>query len=358
MRIEMIQANELSNADQEHWRSLQLQNGDLSSPFFHPRFTAAVSEVRDDAFLAVFTDDAESVVGYLPFERNGRDQARPIGGRLSDYQAIVGANDLQFRPSSLLRACKVSRFQFDHWLTCQPCFEKSYYTTDGSPFLDLSAGFPAYEQARREMGGDELKQTQRKARKVEREVGPIRIEFHDESSHAWECLLDWKSEQYKRTGATDVFAFPRTRELLKKLLVDRTEEFGGILNALYAGDTLLAVHYGLFGDGTLHWWFPTYSPDCSNYSPGRVMLLELARNCAEFGITKIDLGRGMTSYKLRAMTGVAEVGDGTVDLNPVRRIASDTWRKSLERMRNSPLRAPARIPWQVVYRFKEWLAFR
>lgn len=358
MRIDTIRVEELANSDVDHWRTLQKANSTLDSPFFHPRFSQQVGAVRDSASVAVFRENSGRVLGYLPFEKTKDGAGRPIGGRLSDYQAIIGPNDLEFSNRELLQSCKLSRFQFDHWLVSQPCFSSSFYTTDGSPFLDLSRGYAHYESVRREMGADELKQTQRKSRKVEREVGETRLVFHDTSDAAWNALLQWKSEQYERTKATDIFAYSWTRALLKDLKRERDDEFGGVLNSLYAGDTLLAVHYGLFGDGNLHWWFPTYSQDFAKYSPGRIMLLMLAQNCEDLGITKIDLGRGMTSYKMRAMTGATPVGDGTVDASPLAKFAKDTWRRSLERLRKSPLRKPARIPWQVFYRLKEWLEFR
>jgi CelD/BcsL family acetyltransferase involved in cellulose biosynthesis len=358
MRIELIHANEFSDSDRTHWRQLQLANPSLDSPYFHPNFTAAVNAVRSETHIAVFRDLAGRALGYLPMERIGHDAARPIGGQLSDYQAIIGPNDIAFGAQEFLRGCKLSRFQFDHWLTSQPCFSAAFYTTDGSPYLDLSEGFPAYEKTRREMGADELKQTQRKARKVGREVGELRLVFHDESENAWQQLLAWKSEQYERTNATDIFAYPWTRQLLENMARDRDDEFGGVINTLYAGDTLLAAHYGLYADGVLHWWFPTYSQEYQKYSPGRILLLELARQSGDLGISKIDLGRGMTSYKMRAMTGITEVGDGTVDLSPLRKFATDTWRRTLERVRNSPLRAPARAPGRVYYRVREWFEFR
>ncbi len=88
------------------------------------------------------------------------------------------------------------------------------------------------------------------------------------------------------------------------------------------------------------------------------MLLMLAKQAESLGVRKIDLGRGMTSYKTRAMTGVVPVGDGAVDCSPVRKFAKDSWRSLLTQLRESPLRKPARIPWQVYYRLKEWIEFR
>lgn len=357
MRIEALPLSELGDEEFHQWRELQVGNSALGSPFFHPLFSREVAAVRSSSQVAVFRDSAGHLRGFLPFERRAA-VGRPVGGRLSDYQAVIGASDIRFSCREFLKACGLQKYQFDHWLTSQPCFASCYFTTDGSPFLDLSQGYSAYEAQRLAMGGDELKQTRRKSRKAERELGGLRLVFHDDSPSAWQSLLRWKSEQYDRTGATDVFAYAWTIELLERLTSHRSRDFCGVLNSLYADDTLLAVHYGLFADGALHWWFPTYSQDFAKYSPGRIMLWMLAQQCQSLGITKIDLGRGMTSYKTRAMTDVTEVGDGTVDASAVRKLAQGCWRKAVDQLRASPLRKPARIPWQVYYRVKEWLEFR
>ena len=45
----------------------------------------------------------------------------------------------------------------------------------------------------------------------------------------------------------------------------------------------------------------------AKYSPGRILLLQMLQAAQSNGIQKIDLGRGVVSYKSRAMTGAVTV---------------------------------------------------
>ena len=48
---------------------------------------------------------------------------------------------------------------------------------------------------------------------------------------------------------------------------------------------------------TWHWWFPTYDVAVDKYSPGLLLLLEMARRASMKGVTRIDLGFGDARYK-------------------------------------------------------------
>ena len=74
---------------------------------------------------------------------------------------------------------------------------------------------------------------------------------------------------------TNVFAFPWTRALLDRIFACRGEAFAGELSALYAGDRLAAVHFGMRSYGVLHLWFPSYDADLAKFSPGLIHDLEL-----------------------------------------------------------------------------------
>ena len=91
---------------------------------------------------------------------------------------------------------------------------------------------------------------------------------------------------------TNVLAFPWTTKLLRKLWREQAAEFCGQLSVLYAGQHH-RTHFGLRSRHVLHWWFPAYDQALATYSPGRVLLAELARTAADLGLSKIDLGRGL-----------------------------------------------------------------
>jgi CelD/BcsL family acetyltransferase involved in cellulose biosynthesis len=100
---------------------------------------------------------------------------------------------------------------------------------------------------------------------------------------------------------------------------------------VYAGDHLIAAHFGLRADNVLHWWFPVYDHEFANLAPGWILLRELVSAAPELGITRIDLGRGEDEYKRRAKTGETSVRGGVVSRSSTQR--------ALRRVRSSMIGA-------------------
>ena len=135
-------------------------------------------------------------------------------------------------------------------------------------------------------------------------------------------MVQWKTAQYLRTNITDVFAFPWTRALLERIFCCRSEAFAGELCALYAGDRLVAVHFGMRSYGVLHLWFPSYDIAWAKFSPGLIRDLELLQAAAARGIRRVDYGKGMTEQKKYFMSGASRVAEGSVDLRPLSRLGA------------------------------------
>jgi CelD/BcsL family acetyltransferase involved in cellulose biosynthesis len=357
MIVDLRKPDQLTSQEVALWDRFRRKNPSLDSPYFCLDYTRAVGRVRGDVEVAVLRY-ADQIVGFFPFQRQAKHLARPVGGRLSDYQGIIAEPTRQFDPREILRRCQLSAWTFDHVVDQQGTFEPFQRLSDLSPYLDLSEGFDEYTRRLRPAGRDELKATSRKSRKIEREVGPLRFEFRSGCDEAFARLLQWKSQQYRRTNVTDVFSFPWTIELLRELRQQANPDFEGLLSVVYAGDRPIAAHFGMRSRGVLHWWFPAYDPELASYSPGRVLLVELARACAREGIGKLDLGRGVAPYKARAMSGATPVLEGSVDLRPLARRLRSTWLATREFVKRSPLSGPARVPARLLYRLREWGEFQ
>jgi len=99
-----------------------------------------------------------------------------------------------------------------------------------------------------------------------------------------------------------------------------------------------------------HWWFPAFSPEFGNYSPGLILILELIRHCAESGMTRMDLGRGHERYKTSLMTGAAAIADGCVTVRPIDRLIQRAWFGSRALARSGPFRWPMQHSKSVVRR--------
>src|SRR5262249_87540 len=157
---------------------------------------------------------------------------------------------------------------------------------------------------------------------------PLHFEAHTTEESVFAAMIRWKSEQYGRTRATNVFAFPWTLRLLERVLAQSGAGFRGMMSALYAGPHLAAVHPGLCSHGVLHWWFPTYDPAFGQYSPGLVLILEAAKAAQSLGIRRIDLGKGDLDYKRRLMSGAAPIAVGRVVVQPLLRVFWRQWHQT------------------------------
>jgi CelD/BcsL family acetyltransferase involved in cellulose biosynthesis len=355
--IEVFQPHELSPSLLASWANLQEANRALDSAYFRPEFTQAVASVRGDVEVAVCREGGEPV-GFFPYQRSRRNIGKPVSGRLSDFQGVIAVADTCFDVRALIEGCRLSNWSFDHLIAAQASFAEHHWSTALSPFIDLSGGFEAYRKQRREGGTREVDQGLRKSRKVEREVGPLRLEARCDDPQIFETLLRWKSEQYRRTGLTDVFAYDWVVELLRHIWRQQSPEFGGMLSAVFVGDRLLAAHFGMYSRGVLHYWFPAYDRELMKYSPGLVLMLELCQAAKKVGVRRIDLGKGSEQFKTSLMTGATTVAEGAVESRRLARIFRKSCHQTVGWIRSSRLYGPARIPAGWVRPLREWFAFR
>lgn len=338
LKITRLPLRKLDPGLESRWAEIQTAAPHLDSPFFRPEFARAVAAARPRSEVGLIETQGQ-IVGLFPYERGRFHIGHPLGGRMSDFQAIVGPADLPLPAHELLRGCALSGWRFDHLLVEQPDFQPYHRRTAESPYLDVSGGFDAY---RSRVQAGQIAEWLRKGRKLEREVGPLRTVFSTQDAAVFRTLLEWKAAQYRRTDAVDVFGFQWTVEVLERILAHQAPEFGGMLSALYAGNELVAVHFGMQSRHVLHSWFPAYSVEYSRYSPGALLFLELAREADARGIRRIDLGRGDASYKQGLLTGSVHVAEGCVPRGWVSRLAYQAWPATRAWLKASPFQTPVR----------------
>lgn len=293
MKISVIAASDLDLSLQATWRTLQSSNPVLQSPYFAPEFTLAVAGVRPDVRIAVLEDGAR-VVGFFAHQARW-GMGWPVGGILSDHHGVVCASGTCWDWRTLLRAAGLASWRFDH-LPHEQAPAGAILATARSPGLDLSQGFEAYQAARRARSR-RLSDLDRKARKLARELGPLRFTAHTTDPRIFEAVIRLKSQQCQRTGATDFFARDWTRALTERICAIEQPDFGGRLSALYAGDALVGAHLGMRSRRVWHWWFPVYEHAAGAYSPGALLLLHVAQAAADQGHDLLDLGKGNDAYK-------------------------------------------------------------
>jgi CelD/BcsL family acetyltransferase involved in cellulose biosynthesis len=177
-----------------------------------------------------------------------------------------------------------------------------------APYTDFSR-FESFEQFVRyatDKSSRAFEAQKRKRRKLEREVGPVRIVLRAERSETAlvELCMTWKSAQYQRSNYVDVFASEKMRNLFLRLF-----EKGAItLSALYVGDRAAAIHMGPVSAERFYYWVPAYDTELQLYSPGVILMEELMRDCMSAGTREFDFLIGGEDYKFYYATHVRLIG--------------------------------------------------
>jgi CelD/BcsL family acetyltransferase involved in cellulose biosynthesis len=324
MKFTVLPGKKLDAELLSFWRELQNSNPDLASPFFCPEFTAAVSAARSDVESAVIEEDGK-IVGFFPFQRGSGGVGFPAGECLSDYHGVICAPGFVCEPAALLKACGLETWDFDHLITGQTFFQKFHHQLAPSPQIDLSSGSDAY-MASCHAARSERTKLRNLLRRLERELGPVRVVRRDADRGAFEQVLKWKSMQYARSGVRDLFAVEWIRSVADSIYQTSNKTFSGILSTLYAGETLVAGHFGMCAGHIWHYWFPAYAQEFSKYSPGMILLLKMIECAPEAGLTLIDLGKGQSFYKNRFKNTESVIAEGSVE-----RLSFSTARRQLRR---------------------------
>jgi CelD/BcsL family acetyltransferase involved in cellulose biosynthesis len=338
MRLHLLRPSDLDAATIARWRQLQHSNPALASPYFTPDFTLAVADVRPDVQVTVLEEHGD-VVGFFPFQQRW-GAGEPVGGRLSDHHGVVAAPGTRWDWVQLLRASRLGYWQFDHLTGVQRPLVPAKPSV--SHAIDLSRGYDGYRQAKRDAGSETIAKLERRARKLERDVGPLRFVANSADDHVLQHVIDRKREQCRRTGALEYFAWPWTRALVYRIRQADAPEFAGRLSALYVGDALVAAHFGMRSRQVWHGWFTVYDPAWSTWSPGSLLLLNMAQAAAAEGNTLMDLGKGEEPFKKMFSDCTLPLLEGVVT-RPSLATGARSLRKSLGRwLHTSPIAQPLR----------------
>jgi CelD/BcsL family acetyltransferase involved in cellulose biosynthesis len=312
VRATVVRPSELGAAELARWRELRAGLPALRSGFLAPEYTLAVGRIRDDARVAVLSDAGETV-GFFAYEHRGRATAKPIGHGLTDTEAVVHAAGWTLDAPAMLRACKLDGWDFETLVQEEVPTVAQGVELRAAPIMDISGGYEAYLDNRRTGSKKIVQGTQRKQRKLERELGELRFVFDEQDPKALAQLMEWKSGQYRQLDEWDRFADPRIVALVRDLHATKEPECAGTLSVLYVADKPMAAHFGLASSRSLATWFPAYDPELSRFSPGILLHFFMAEAAAERGIGELNLGRGHHEYKEQIKTGDLMVVRGAVD---------------------------------------------
>lgn len=316
MQISLAHPSELGPDEIAAWHCMQGKTGSLASPFLCPEFTLAVGKFRPSARVAVLYDGPE-LAGFFPFERRRLGVGVPIGAGMNDCQGLIHAPEVEWDPRALLRACRISVWQFDSLAAGQRPFERYTTTVTPVPVIDLSDGFEIYYKKLWVKSPKFCRDLTRKARRLEHEVGELRSVVNSCDIADLRRLMGWKSDQYRRNGMVDLFDRPWIVSVLDQLFSTRNDHFGGMISVLYAGETPVAADFGLRSDRVFGAWFCAYDPRFGKQSPGLQKHLRTAEVVAALGVHLLDMSIGDERYKQALKTHDLFIGTGMVASGPV-----------------------------------------
>lgn len=322
------------------WRRLQETSPIWKSPYYSWEFLEATCVSRPTE--AVVMTRRGKVAGIWPFHRISADWGLPIAGALNDYHGPLTAPNQEFLPSEFLNAAKLQRFEFHSHFPIQKNFEPfAFHRKLKRSWVDLRSGSARYLGQLRRHSYRVSRQAQ-KTRKLERELGQIRLDFHSNDPADLEWLLDAKREKYRRTGCPDYFAPDWSRKLVSEIFKQQTSSFRGVCSILWAGPHRIAGHFGMQANGVLHYWLPVFSFPYARYSPGLELFLRIAAENETQGFDTIDFGYGSEDYKQTLATDWDNVLVGAIDRNRARFYWCNLLENARISIKNSSYRVLAR----------------
>lgn len=311
IQIEVVSPAEIDAQLMVDWRALQNASQGQVSPFYNHEFMTAVSRHRPDTHIALLSSEGRCR-GVLPFHKNKRRVGAPLGGQISDYQGIIGTAPDEMTKRDLLQGLGLAAYDYNHALKSQTIFAENAFWGSQSPRVDLRQGLDAWRQQIKQ-STSALKNVERKRRKIAREHGELEFRFHDASASAWAQFLEWKDAALSEKGVHGFFERPWLNRVLHDIRDTNSTEFAGVFSTLYAGDQLVAAHFGMRSEKAWHWWFPTYSPAFEKYSPGLILLLFCVEAAADMRMDELDFGRGSQRYKAEFSNDCRLLCEGTLN---------------------------------------------
>jgi CelD/BcsL family acetyltransferase involved in cellulose biosynthesis len=329
--------SQLNAAETAAWYDFMSATPELGRGFLSPRFARACEQAHGRARVAVLRDGA-GLAAFLPFQFRSAGHAtfgaaEPIGGGLADHAGIVARPGLAIVPSALLRLIGLGSLFVPQLSPGQARFGLSSMPARIGHLIDLSQGPEAYFGALAKRDKAFFQDTERRARRLEKELGAVTFSVTpDPPAAAVEAVIAAKRSQFDRTGVGDPLAPEDSRRLLLALARDGGADCRVVISRLAAGERVLAQHLGLLHGQTLSYWFPVYDPDARRVSPGRMLLWHTIRASAVHGITLIDRGGGDSQAKRDFSTGTVEFGTAHYLAPGVRGHVARVWQAAAWRL--------------------------
>ena len=336
--LRVQKALEMSEADWAIWAEIRTNTPALRSPYFHPDYTRLLADLRPDVRVVCEYDADGTPIAFLPIQ--GQKFARPVGAPMSDYHAIITAED-DITYNSLLSGTGIGAYHYSCSTDVDRLDQIQILSTSQTAAIDITGTADEWRATRDGSYRRHLKSNRRRTRKAEENVGPKRIELFSRNIDVYAALLKWKREKFAQTGKYDVLSAEWTQNLIRKLW-ERGASAGlrCDMHALYFGNRLAAIDLGLSDGDVFHSWMVAYDDELSEYAPGIQLLEGLIDATPDTGYKRIDMGEGLDGYKRHYATASEPVVTGLVPLTGaagrLSRIYAATERWGVGRLKDAP----------------------
>ena len=227
-QVQIISGRNLDATLIRAWENIRLANPEISSPYFAPEFTQIASAVRNGVEIAVISTES-GIAAFFPFHREETDpsQGAPVADFLSDWEGLICRPGFICDPLELVRECGLVRYDLRRFLGSQKSFASFHQSCKSSAQIDLSQGYEAYAKEKQASGSSLIRNCANLARRMEREIGPLRFVANSGDREMLRQVLALKSAQYLRTGLKDLFAIEWVRNTVEKSMQCKRKDLPG-----------------------------------------------------------------------------------------------------------------------------------
>jgi CelD/BcsL family acetyltransferase involved in cellulose biosynthesis len=307
LRVCLTSARNIDPPLWREWEHTRRTNPALQSPFFAPEFSQIVGMVRNDVEVGVISTN-RSVMAFFPFQRKQSEASHgvPIADFLSQCQGLICRPNFECDPLELIDRCGLVSYEFRQFIASQKFFLRCPYHLDFSHQIDVS---------QRHWRASKLISLRNDlARRIQRDIGPLRFVAHSDDPTLLRRVMDLKSDQDVRTGARDLYRIAWVRSVIEKIHAIQSDDFAGVLSLLYAGDRLVAGHFGLRSRTVWHYWIRAYDPVLADHLPEMNLILNMAKHGSTVGLRTIGFDSGRTLHKRKLSNGSIPVAKGKLEL--------------------------------------------
>ena len=324
----------LSSSDLNRWEAIRFERPKFSHPFYSTTFAQSVQNARGDV-IVVIVRRGDQAIGFLPIHRTG-NSCWPVGRCFNDAHGLITDSNQQISLKWILSQIGAKAFHF-HALSGGDVKAESNECFATIPTFCLPVGDDSKKALiMLEKRHVTIRRQEQKTRKLNREVGTVDFEMDCRDTRVLETLIQFKRDQYFRTGMIDLF-YPKWTRIMLRSLHDRPRTGAhGVLSVLRAGNRIVAAHYGIREGDFLHYWFPAYCSDYARYSPGTALFKSIVQNASDVGIRLIDMGYGEQPYKRKQTDTQSEVRLGVIARSRSYRCLEHAKYQTKEYMRQIP----------------------